>query len=425
MCFGKRGYMNITVNKDRIQRNLEQLSLFGMNESGGIDRSIGSDADKNARKWLINKLEKELDGKVNIDPIANIWAIIDGSEDLLPITLGSHHDAVPNGGKFDGALGVLLAIEVAQTLKENKYKLRHPLQIVSFSAEEPNPFNLSTLGSRVATGKITKEEVKKARNSESEILLSEALKDIGGNVDKLDEAILKQDSMSAFIECHIEQGRILFDKNLPTGVVKKITGIYRELITVVGEANHAGTTLMKYRHDSLLGASEACLELEKIIKEVDRNDVVGTVGKLNVFPNSANIIPDTTEFILEIRTPNHEIKEQIIEAFSSKIRKIEEERGIKFERKIILNQAEVDMDETVVRALEQSMEELLEYNIELVSMAGHDSVHMTDIGRTGMLFVQSIDGKSHCAEEDTNIDDIENAGDILLKTVLKLDEELN
>ncbi|MEQ8199762.1 MAG: M20 family metallo-hydrolase [Clostridiaceae bacterium] len=416
---------NITINIKRIENNLKELSLFGMNESGGIDRSIGSDADKNARKWLIDKLEKELDSKVNIDPIANIWAMVNGSEDLQPITLGSHHDAVPNGGKFDGALGVLLAIEVAQTIKENKYKLRHPLQIVSFSAEEPNPFNLSTLGSRVATGKITKEEVKKARNSESNMLLSEALQAIGGNAEKLDEAILKAGSMSAFIECHIEQGRILFDKNLPAGVVKKITGIYRELITVVGEANHAGTTLMKYRHDSLLGASEACLELEKIIKEVDRNDVVGTVGKLNVFPNSANIIPDIAEFILEIRTPNSQIKEQIIEELSLKIKKIEEERGIKFERKIILNQAEVDMDKTVVRTLEQSMEELLGNKIELVSMAGHDSVHMTDIGRTGMLFVQSIDGKSHCADEKTKMNDIEKAGNVLLKTVLKLDKELD
>ncbi len=419
--------MNIKINKDRIQRNLKELSLFGINENGGIDRSIGSDADKNARKWLINKLEKELNFKANIDPIANIWAKGNDKEELYlsPITLGSHHDAVPNGGKFDGALGVLLAIEVAQTIKDKKCKLRHPLQIVSFSAEEPNPFNLSTLGSRVSTGKITKEEVKKARNSESGMLLSEALQNIGGNADKLDEAILKPGSMSAFIECHIEQGRILFDKNLPTGVVKKITGIYRELITVVGEANHAGTTLMKYRHDSLLGASEVCLELEKIIKEVDRNDVVGTVGKLNVFPNSANIIPGGTEFILEIRTPNSEIKEHIIEVFSSRLKEIEEKRGIKFERKIILNQAEVNMNETIVRVLGQSIEELLEYKIELVSMAGHDSVHMTDIGKTGMLFVQSIDGKSHCAEENTNIDDIEKAGNVLLQTVLKLDEELD
>jgi N-carbamoyl-L-amino-acid hydrolase len=417
--------MDIRINRERIEGNLKELSQFGINENGGIDRSIGSTADKKARKWLINKLVKDLEGKVNIDPIANIWAVMEGKEELPPITLGSHHDAVSNGGKFDGALGVLLAIEVVQTIKESKCQLKHPLQIVSFSAEEPNPFNLSTLGSRVATGKITKEEVKKARNSEDGMFLSEALENIGGNADKLEEARLKAGSMSAFIECHIEQGRILFDKNLSAGVVKKITGIYRELITVVGEANHAGTTLMKYRHDSLLGASKACLELEKIIKEVDRADVVGTVGKLDVFPNSANIIPGTTKFILEIRTPNSEIKEKIIEELSSKLTVIEEKRRIKFERKIILNQPEVNMDETVVKILEESMEELSEPKIELVSMAGHDSVHMTDIGKTGMLFVQSIEGKSHCAEESTNIADIEKAGNILLRAVLKLDKELD
>lgn len=413
------------INKGRLEKRIKDLSQFGMNEVGGIDRSIGSEADKKTRKWLINLFQEKLRAKVKIDSIANIWAKVDGKNNLAPITIGSHHDAVPNGGKFDGALGVLLGVEVVERIIEEGYELRHPLQIVSFSAEEPNPFNLSTLGSRVSTGKVSKEEVKKAVNKDNGILLSDALAEIGGNADVLEDARLQSGDMSAFIECHIEQGRILFDKNLSVAAVKKVTGIYREEINVVGEANHSGTTIMKYRHDALLAASEACLELEKIIVEVNRNDVVGTVGKLNVLPNSANIIPASTEFILEIRTPNAEIKNEIIKKFSLSLKSIEEKRGVKFDRKIILNQAEVNMDETVVNALNVSIEEISEPLIDMVSMAGHDSVHMTDICKTAMLFVQSIDGKSHCADENTHIDDIEKAGNVLLRTILKLDKELD
>lgn len=415
----------VFINSKRVENRLKELSSFGINKEGGIDRSIGSDSDVKARKYLVNILENELKAEVNIDPIANIWAQVKGSEDLQPITLGSHHDAVPNGGKFDGALGVLLAMEVAQRIIEENIKLRHPLQIVSFSAEEPNPFNISTLGSRVATGKISKEQVENAKNKDTGVLLSDVLNKIGGNVKNLEKTLLNKNDMSAFIECHIEQGRILYDRKESVGVVKKITGIYREEIRVMGEANHAGTTLMKYRHDSFLSSAEAALALEKIVKEINRNDVVGTVGRINVYPNAANIISGDTVFILEVRTPSSEIKNNIIDRFTLCLKDIEEKRNVKFERKVILNQSEVNMDEDIVNALKDSVKELTEPVIEMVSMAGHDSVHMCDITKTGMLFVQSIDGKSHCKEEKTEMKDIEKAGNVLLKAVLRLDKELN
>ena len=415
----------VFINSKRVENRLKELSSFGINKEGGIDRSIGSDSDVKARKYLVNILENELKAEVNIDPIANIWAQVKGSEDLQPITLGSHHDAVPNGGKFDGALGVILAMEVVERIVEENIKLRHPLQIVSFSAEEPNPFNISTLGSRVATGKVSKEQVLNAKNKDTGVLLSDDLNKIGGNVKDFEKALLNKNHMSAFIECHIEQGRILYDKKESVGVVKKITGIYREEIRVMGEANHAGTTLMKYRHDSFLSSAEASLALEKIVKEINRDDVVGTVGRINVYPNAANIISGDTVFILEVRTPSSEIKNNIIDRFTLCLKDIEEKRNVKFERKVILNQSEVNMDEDIVNVLKDSVKELNEPVIEMVSMAGHDSVHMWDITKTGMLFVQSIDGKSHCKEEKTEMKDIEKAGNVLLKAVLRLDKELN
>ncbi|MDT8718842.1 M20 family metallo-hydrolase [Clostridium sp. 19966] len=417
--------LNIKVNKKRLENNLQALAEFGKNQNGGIDRNFGSEADFHARKWLIEMWKKELGAEAYIDPIANLWVRLQGSEALKPIVLGSHHDSVKNGGRFDGALGILLASEVLKRIKEEGLSLRHPLAIVSFSAEEPNPFNISTMGSRVSVGKVTKKQLKEAFDVNTKEKLEDAIKFVGGDVEKLENRLLNEGDLSAFIECHIEQGRNLFDKGLSLAVVNKVTGIYREKVKVKGESNHAGTTKMEFRHDALMAASELCLAFEKIIKSFNRPDVVGTIGWFNIEPNSANIIPGEANLIVEIRTPNSDIKEDIINKLTQCVEEIIRKREVELQREVILNQPEVTFDETVINALKKASEAINEEFMELVSMAGHDSVHMSDITRTGMLFVKSIDGKSHCPEEFTNIEDIEKAGNALLEAVLILDKELD
>lgn len=318
---------HININKRRIYDNLNRLSTFGRNENGGIDRSFGDKADIEARKWIEKLWKEDLGLKVKIDPIANIWAKLDGQAELSPIVIGSHHDAVANGGMYDGALGVMLATEVMQTLKENNIRLKHPFCIVSFSAEEPNSFNISTLGSKVLSGKLTAEKLKNVMNETKSIKLEDAVLKLGGNLNKLNEALLKPNDIGAFIECHVEQGRNLYDKKLSLGIVTKITGIYREKIRIIGEANHAGTTLMRYRHDALLAASEVCLELERTIKEMDRDNLVGTIGNMNVSPNSANIIPGEVSLILEVRSTDYDVVKKVIDKIANKISKISTRRG--------------------------------------------------------------------------------------------------
>lgn len=407
------------INRQRLELNLMDLAQFGLNNNGGIDRSLGSDADAKAREWLIQKA-RSIGLQVRTDAIANIW-MQNGDSDRKPITVGSHHDAVPNGGKYDGAMGVLLGLELAQTLSENDYRLKHPFQVVSFTAEEPNPYNISTMGSRSVTGKLSKSTLILAAHAGNGTPLSDAIKKAGGDLEQLENSQLSENAMAAFIECHIEQGRNLFEKNLPAAVVSVITGIYRELVTIKGEANHAGTTLMKHRHDAMLAGAEAALVLEKVIKHVNRNDVVGTVGKYDIYPNSANIIPGEARFILEVRTPNKQMKDQIMEQLDKEFSLIEQKRGVSFQREIILNQPEAPMDRDVINALLSSDGTMPVQT----SMAGHDAVHMSGIVKTGMLFVKSIEGKSHCAEEETDINDIEIAGNILLEAVLKLDKQLD
>lgn len=423
--YQNRSISSIRVNRKRLDERLKKMATFGINKNGGIDRSLGSIEDLRTREWLKKTWMNTLHSKVWVDPAANLWAEAGGTEDLSPIAIGSHHDAVANGGKYDGAVGVLLATEIIQKLREEKYPLRHPMRIVSFSAEEPNPYNISTLGSRSITGVLKKKDLVHVTNGVTKENLTDTLKRLGGDVELLDERILKPNDLRVFLECHIEQGRNLCDSGRSLAVVTSITGIYREKIKIFGEANHSGTTLMKYRHDALLTGAELSLALEKIIVDVNRNDVVGTVGHFDVFPNSANIIPGQVELIVEIRTSDKGILHQIVNRLSQYIDSIEKERDVQIERRIILDQKSVPMDSDIQKTLKKVIGSMNEPFLSLPSMAGHDAVHMVPIAKTGMLFVPSIDGKSHCPEEKTDLEDIVKAGNVLLQTVLALDKELD
>jgi N-carbamoyl-L-amino-acid hydrolase len=237
--------------------------------------------------------------------------------------------------------------------------------------------------------------------------------------------LLSPDKICAFIECHIEQGRRLYDQGLSLGVVSTITGIYREKIEIAGEANHAGTTIMNNRRDALLAACEFNLSFEAWIKQFSRDDVVGTVGVLEVSPNSTNIIPGKVEMIVEIRAADMAVTEKSVQKIGQIANRISSTRGVTFQRTVILNQAAVKMDKQVITALHKSVEYLNEPVPDLVSMAGHDAAHIAGVTKTGMLFVQSIEGKSHCPEEKTDIRAIEKAGNALFTTIMILDEELD
>ncbi len=427
------------INIQRLQENIQKLASFGMNSQGGIDRSIGSQADIEARKWLIQQ-SKNLGATVKIDGIANIYMNLEGNQKLKPLVIGSHHDAVPNGGKYDGALGVLLGIEIMECLVENKVQLKHPFQVLSFTAEEPNPFGISTMGSRSITGKLSLKELEQAYHNENKMKLSEAITKVGGDFHLLEKQQLSDQDMAAFIECHIEQSRNLYDNQLSVAVVSKITGIYREVIKITGEANHAGTTKMGYRHDALLAAAEMTLEIENIVLKYKRPDITGTVGILDVQPGAANIIPGISEFVVDFRIPDKTVQKEISDKLTQVAYKIEQSRGVCIDRTVLLDQASVEMDQEIMQTLASSIsrmqpnkseKKLKEQGIQimgqspiLVSMAGHDAVHMSTITKTGMLFVQSILGKSHCPQEDTQIKDIQVAGNVLLQTILELDKEL-
>ncbi len=414
----------LRVNAARIQARIQELGEIGRNAGGGMDRTTFTPAELEARDWLQDRL-RELKLDVRVDEAANIWARREGMDGGLPaIAFGSHLDSVPNGGRYDGALGVILALEVMQVLHERGFSTRHPFELVSFSAEEPNPFGLSTFGSRTVAGKLGRKDLEGVRDRNGTLLV-DALRAAGGDPDRFERARRRPEELAAFLEVHIEQGLRLLERDIPVGVVSAIAGIYRENVTVIGEANHAGTTLMENRKDALMAASEMMLAFEEACREHPSEETVGTIGKIENEPNAANIIPGKVRFHLEIRSKTRAEIGEVLDEWVRRAEAISARRGVRLERKLLLDQHPVAMDPLVMGICAAEAEKLGYASYTLGSMAGHDAAHMAALARAGMLFVPSLAGKSHCPEEESRITDIEKTANVLLQSLLALDHQLN
>lgn len=415
--------INLRIQPDRLEKQIHELGEIGQNVRGGLDRTTFTPAELKARSWLIGELQ-ELGLEVRLDAAANIWARRPGSDPNLPvIAFGSHIDTVPNGGKYDGALGVLMALEVMRVLEEEGVQTLHPLELISFSAEEPNPFGLSTFGSRTVAGKLKRIDLDGIYDDKG-LSIIEALNKAGGDAEQFESAKREPNEFAAFLEVHIEQGKRLLERNIPVGIVTAITGIYREEVIVHGQANHAGTTLMNDRKDALMLASELMLAFEAVCRNHPADEVVGTIGRIVNYPNAANIIPEKVIFNLEARGKSTEEIQQIISSWNVAVEEIARRRRGKVERRVVLDQAPATMNQTVIDICKEQADGLACETLYLGSMAGHDAVHMSALTRAGMLFVPSIDGKSHCPEEESLMPDIEKVANVLLHTILSLDKRL-
>ncbi|WP_196605906.1 Zn-dependent hydrolase [Pectinatus haikarae] len=413
----------ITINKDRLLFRLEEMSQFGLNKkTGGIDRQLGSQADKDTRRWLKDIWEKDIGLKVTVDAAANMWGSYGEHLKNKPIVFGSHHDSVPNGGKFDGALGVLMAMEAIQSISDSGIKTRHPLEIISFTGEEPNSFSVSTLGSKILCGRLTKKDISILHDRNTGRPLTEAIDWLGGNSSQIDSAVLEKGTMTAFLEFHIEQGQRLYRKQQAVAAVSCITGIYREIISIKGEANHAGTTQLQDRRDALCAASELCLAIEHIME--DFTSIAVTVGHMQIIPNASNIIPGEVSFTIDLRTAFPEDRKKALAKLKERIAAIEKKRDIKIIRRLNLDQPEMSMDETAVEAVMKAIEKEAQPPMKLVSMAGHDAANMARLTKTAMLFSQSVNGYSHCPQEYTAPREVAIAAQVYLDTLLILDKEL-
>jgi hydantoinase/carbamoylase family amidase len=408
------------INIKRLMAEIEHYASYGIQPSGGVTRPSFSEKDYEVRQLFIRQL-KDLGLHVYIDSIANIWGTLKGNgTSKKPIVIGSHLDTVPNGGKFDGALGVLAAKEIVQTLTDHQYILNHPLQIVSFTAEESNEFNFSTMGSRAATGKLSTFDLSEASNQEG-VSLREAVLQAGGDIDQI--SAIGKDAIAAFFELHIEQGKKLERQNFPLAVVDRIVGIYRDMVTIEGEQNHSGTTMMDERKDALAAAGEMAAAVQKITKALNTS-AVATIGKFDVFPNAANIIPGRVEFILEVRSADKQERESLVGSIHQAFNSIKDVHGVSISIKNIYNTQEREFDEELKGYLESAAKNLQLPYMVLPSIAGHDVMHMADVTKAAMLFVRSINGISHNPAELSLPEDIEKSANVLLEAVLQADKAL-
>lgn len=405
------------TNRKRLEKNINELSKFGMQSSGGINRFSFTAEETTANEYVKQCME-EAGLTVSIDSVGNVIGELSGTEGKAPIVIGSHIDTVPHGGKFDGALGVLAAIEVAHSLKDQGIQLTSPLKIVSFKDEEGTRFGFGLFGSRAMTGKLKREELEGKDDQGTSI--KEAMLENGYDPKKICEAKINQ--AAAYLELHIEQGKVLENENVPVGIVTGIAGPCWKEITVRGLSEHAGATPMPIRQDALVAASEIILNIEQIALKY--KDAVATVGKLQVEPNGINVIPGEVTFSLDVRDLDNERCAKIVTEISEMIQEVSEKRGVQSESSGLQAVASVQADAGLQAMIQEAIVSKEIRPVSLVSGAGHDAMNFAGICPIGMIFVRSKDGISHNPLEFSSMDDCEIATDVLYETLLRLDKTL-
>ena len=405
----------IRINGRRLIGQIEKLSEFGLNSRGGIDRMAFNEADVKAREFIISSI-RNLGLMVHVDEAGNIIGREEGTDsNLPPILIGSHIDTVPNGGKYDGALGVLAAIECCRVIDEEKIRTRHPLEIVIFSDEESG-----SIGSRALIGELPESAM--GTVSQSGKTVREGIRFLGGNPENASAAARREGKIKAYLELHIEQGGKLDSQKKNIGVVEGIVGINHWEVRIEGVSNHAGTTPMNMRRDALLAASHLIISVNRVVTTLPGNQV-GTVGKIIAEPGAPNVIPGLVALTLELRDLSEEKIQRLYQEIRQEASAIEQKTGTR----MTFNPIEpaslpAPTDPRVRGCIDQAARDLGLSTLFLPSGAGHDAQNIARIAPMGMIFIPSVGGISHSPNEYSRPEDIERGANVLLLTVLKIDQ---
>lgn len=397
-------------NSRRLRELIEQFSQFGATENGGVTRLSLSDEDVLARNYFCECCEA-LGMDIHVDDMGNIYATLAGKKDVPPIVMGSHLDSVEKGGRFDGVLGILTAIEAIRTIKENEIEVDIPLMIVNFTNEEGARFDPAMMSSGVITSKFDKEKMLQSTDKNG-VRFHEALQASGyegEQANRLKEAL-------AYIELHIEQGPVLEAKQREIGVVEGVLGMVCYEITITGQSNHAGTTPMSMRKDPMIVASTIITELHEQLGKIDEQ-LVFTFGRLNVSPNIHTVIPNQVTFTIDSRHQDPEVMEQVEDIL---LALPETAGGCNIHPVKLWGRETVYFDTAICNDVEKACQSFGYTVHRMFSGAGHDAQYMASMVPSAMIFVPSIQGKSHCEEEKTTFEDCAKGADILLETVLTL-----
>lgn len=402
----------LLIDGKRLQDLLERFADFGRTENNGVTRMSLSEEDRQARDYFYDCCE-DLGMAVTVDDLGNMYATLPGREDKQPIAIGSHLDTVKKGGRFDGVLGVAAGLEVVRTLVENNVKPAIPITVINFTNEEGARFEPSMMASGILSGKFSKETMLRKTDTEG-ITFQEALNKI--EYAGLEEFRLKE--ASAFLELHIEQGPVLERENLSIGIVECVVGMVCYEIEVTGESDHAGTTPMDMRKDALFASHNIIAEIRKRLGAL-ADDLVYTIGRMNISPNIHTVIPNKVVFTLEARHQEPAVMREV-EEIIGKLAELSELEGCSMKAEKQWDRTTVWFDEDILETMEKAVTQLGYSYRKMASGAGHDAQFIASFIPTAMLFVPSIKGKSHCEEELTLWEDCEKGVNLLLETVLEL-----
>jgi ureidoglycolate amidohydrolase len=410
--------MKPEVDQDRLLSEIEELAAISDAEGPAVTRIVFTPTDLRARAWL-GGLCEEAGLTVRQDAVGNTFARWAGSDLAAPaVGTGSHVDAIPNAGKYDGVVGVLGGLEAIRALQRSDFRPTRPIELLVFTSEEPTRFGIGCLGSRLLSGSLSPEAARRLKDGDGESI--DEVRRKAGLRGELEDVKLPGGYYKAFVELHIEQGPLLERQQIPLGVVTSIAAPASLRISINGAGGHAGGVLMPDRHDALCAAAELVLAVENAARTSGAIDTVATVGMCDVFPRAVNSIPSLVGLSVDIRDTDLERRDAVLKATENAGHTIAAKRGVTIHTDLLNADAPANCAPAVLAALSQSCRKYEQKFLPMVSRAYHDSLFMARITPTGMLFIPCRNGYSHRPDEYASPEDIARGTLVLAETLAAL-----
>lgn len=418
-----RALPNLVVDHDRLQREIDMLATFSSDEAAAVTRIVFSEQDQQARAWL-KELCRDAGLILREDSVGNMFARWTGTlPQLAAVGTGSHIDAIPHAGKYDGVVGVLGGLEAIRALQRSGFEPQRSVDLILFTAEEPTRFGIGCLGSRLLSGTLAPSCDEALKDSEG-ITLS-TLRKSAGFKGEVESVALSPDAYSAFVELHIEQGAILEREGVALGIVTNIAAPASLRIFIEGEGGHAGGRLMPGRRDALCTAAGIILAVEQAALATGAVDTVATVGICNVHPGAVNSIPSRVELTVDLRDTDEARRNRVQQNIQSSSVEIADRRNVNIELQVINADAPASCSPKIISALTTASKQESLPSKQLVSRAYHDSLFMARVAPVGMLFIPCRDGVSHRPDEYADLQDIVKGVRVLARTLAALSDTIS
>jgi ureidoglycolate amidohydrolase len=408
----------VTVDIDRLMGELDQLAGISDASPPAVTRVLFTDTDVRARQFF-KGLCTRAGLRVRVDALGNIFARWEGTDPNLPaIGTGSHTDAIPHSGRYDGTVGVLGGLEAIRSLRAAGVTPRRSIELLMFTSEEPTRFGVGCVGSRALSGRLAPEKLAELRDADGQ-RLDDVRQEVGLG-GPLADVRLHRDHYAAFVELHIEQGPMLERENIPIGIVTAIAAPAALRIRVEGEGGHAGTVLMPGRKDPLCAAAEMILAVEAAAKATGTTDTVATTGICRVHPGASNSIPSTVTLEIDVRDIELERRDRVVRVLQTVIAQRAAVRHVRADVELLNADPPATMADSIVTAAESACRSLGLQSKRMVSRAYHDSLFMAQVCPTGMIFIPCRGGVSHRPDEYASPEAIRQGVEVLARTLATL-----